>query len=161
MGFFWTIVIILGGTWLIWGFYKEFGPEPVEKRIKRYEEDADMFFSSLQVDYKVVYGLDELDERVLAMKGWYIRLREKYKHKEEKTLQTSEDWAHYLENQNSLASNIFQRGEADDDREAQKLFDEDIRENQFKIEEIENRFAYLLGEGYEKKLENIRAKENK
>lgn len=157
MGFL-TVIVILTVGWLIYEWYRKNRPEPPETRIETYEKRAVSSLKSLKSDYKVVYGLDELDERVLAMKDWCTRLKERYKHDKEKLVQIAEDWDHYLEYQSSLASNIFQRGEVED-REGREFFKAEIREDKFKIEEIENRFAHLLGKDYEKKLEQLRKKE--
>lgn len=148
---FWFFIVIVIVSWWIYVWYNDNRPE---KKIESFEKLSDMFWNSLETNARVMYGQDEVDKEILLMKDWYVRLREKYKHNTEQLIKIAEDWKDYTYNQSHSQSNKYLWFEAEVNSEDYRQ--DEIRESTFKIEELENRFAHLLGMEYEKQLKDLR-----
>jgi len=130
-----------------------------EMKIKKYEKLAETFLDSLERDGEFMYGKKDLDKEILLMKDWYARLKEKYKHDKEKLVKIAEDWKDYIFHQSQFSSGNYlwlESGLKDDGGKEQRGMEQEIKENLFAIQEIENRFAHLLGEECEKQLKILR-----
>ncbi|MBX4198403.1 hypothetical protein KW782_03660 [Candidatus Parcubacteria bacterium] len=143
-------VLVIIGFLLKW--YKSNRPEGI---IQKYEENAELFISGLKTIGKIAYGKEELDEEVLQMKDWYIRLKEKYKHDNEKLVMVAQDWMDYIFNKDQYSTGFYLMLENNDEDRDRR---DELKENIFKSEEIENRFAHLLGQEYEDQLRDGRRK---
>lgn len=157
MGIFYTIVAILAG----WYVLKLIVQESPAKRIEKLEEFAETMISSNRTVRKVAYGEESDPTELRRMKDWYIRLKEKYKHDVTKQVQLAEDWMNYAYNVSSKSTNFYLSLDAQEEDADSEEREEKAREAHLKIEEIENRFASLLGSGYEEELKLDREKKKK
>lgn len=152
-----TTILVVGAIWYLFKIFSEGTPS---SRIEKYEEFAESMFRSYRVTNKVAYGIEDDEPEVLRMKDWYIRLKEKYKHDTNRLLQLAEDWSDYVYNLSRKGSQHYLWLESEDKEEGESHYQE-ARESYLKIEEIENRFAEMLGPKEREKLEAQRKKEQK
>ena len=147
------ILILIGiGIYIL---YQYFAVNSPEKIIQENEDLATTLLSSEKAIGKSIYGREELDEHILLMRDWYARLKEKYKHDKTKLMQLAKDWKDYAYYFTSKSTSVYLWIEEDDKENADEM-EQEIKEKIFAIEEIENRFAHLLGDEYKKKLDELR-----
>ena len=147
-------ILIIGAIWYV---FKNISQQAPIKRIEKYEEFAETMLSSYKTTNKVSYGEENDPPELLRMKDWYIRLKEKYKHDQQKLVQLAEDWKDYAYNLSSKNINNYLWLESKDVDNSKDNSDK-AREAYLKIEEIENRFADMLSTQQRKDLENERGK---
>lgn len=153
MTFVYIAIAVFVGWWLL----KQFAARTPENRIEKLEEISETMLGIYRTMNKVSYGQNEDDPEVLRMKDWYIRLKEKYKHEMPRLLQIAEDWKDYTYSIQSKNTNHYLSLEAEDKEEGNERSDK-AREAYLRTEEIENRFADLLGSQFREELEAARKK---
>lgn len=148
------VILVVIGVVIYWIYHERVVNSP-SNQISRLETVANSFLESMQRNGKHMYGETELDDNITRMKNWYIRLKEKNKHDIEKSLQLAIDWKDYTLLQNGHSTDVFLMLEHDDP-EISKEIEEEIKENVYRMHEIENRFARQVGEDAIKELEDYR-----
>ena len=152
-----TLIIIVIIIVIIYYFYKSAKQNNPQRIIEDYENTAKAFLGSIKSKDKSIYGREDFEENILKMREWYVRLKEKYKHDNAKLIEIARDWKDYTYNQSSKSTNVYLWMEEEDEESAKEL-DQETKDNIFVIQEIENRFASMLGEDYQKELKDLRAK---
>ena len=149
-----TTILAVGAIWYL---FKIFSGGTPSSRIEKYEEFAEVMLGSNRTTDKVAYGKEGESPEVLRMKDWYIRLKEKYKHDTQKLVQLAEDWKDYAYNLSRKGSSNYLWLESESESDGEDHYQE-ARESHLKLEEIENRFAEMLGP---KERENLEADRKK
>ena len=152
-----TIIYIIIAGVIVWWVLKTLAGGTPEKRIEKLEEFAESMLSSYRTTNKVSYGQDSDDPEVLRMKDWYTRLKEKYKHDKVHLLQLAEDWKDYTYNLSSKNINNYLSLETQDNEDSNENSSK-ARDSYLRIEEIENRFADMLGSQFRRELDAERKK---
>jgi hypothetical protein len=150
-------VLVIG---VVWWILKQVAQSTPERRIERAEELAEMFLHSFLVTQKVSFGQEQEPPEVVRMKDWYIRLKEKHKHDPAKLVQLAQDWQDFTYNLSQKSSSAYLWLETEDEEHAKELHQKG-REMFLRIEEIENRFADMLGGTSRKDLETERKQKEK
>lgn len=152
-----TIIYIIIAGAVVWWVLKTLSANAPEKRIEKLEEFAETMLSSYRTTNKVSYGQDNDDPEVLRMRDWYTRLKEKYKHDKSRLAQLAEDWKDYTYSLSSKNINNYLSLEAEDTESSSDHSDK-ARGSYLRIEEIENRFAEMLGSQFREELDAERRK---
>lgn len=105
-----------------------------------------------------MYDSEDLPEEVSLMEDLYIRVKEHFRHEPSQVAKCAEDRMHYIVHRSSedLNFSLMLDSESDADRQERT---QKIREARAKAEEIENRFAQYLGEDAERRLSDLREKQ--
>ena len=152
-----TIIYIIIVGIVVWWVLKTLASGTPAKRIEKLEEFAESMLSSYRTTNKVSYGQENDDPEVLRMKDWYTRLREKYKHEGTRLFQLAEDWKDYTYSLSSKNINNYLFLESED-TENSNAYSSKARDSYLRIEEIENRFAEMLGSQFRQELDAERKK---
>ena len=144
-------------------FFWFLGSRP-QSKISHYEGKADFFLSTYRSTSVAMFDDDQLPEEVRLMQDFYIRLKEQNRHTPQETAKCAEDWMWYIVNKSSVDTNFYLHidddGSTSTEEERQNRVEE-MKEKSAIAEEIENRFARLLGGAAEKKLAELREKQEK
>lgn len=151
MDFFSTLLWAI----ILYYFYYLYNFNRPEEKIKRHERTIEFFLNSIKDRREDDSGY----AKILLMDEFYLRLKEKNKHDKEELLKIVSDWCNYLFNKNMIPGQTFLWLESQDEEE-RGLIEKEIKEHIFISEEIENRFAYLLGQEYINRLNKLREQEN-
>ena len=153
-----TIIFIAIIVLIIWWNISKRRDGTLQK-IRHHEEYAKAKFQEYQNGCPCTENTGKKDDLdVLKMKDWYVRLKEKYKHSPAQLGQLSEDWANYasnLETQERITHYMFFHNTYDSDDQINEKYNQG-KEVFLKNQEIENRFAEMLGSDYKKQLEKER-----
>jgi len=135
-----------------------------ESKTSHFEDKAEDFLSGYRSQRGVMFGDDHLPQEVTLMQDFYCRLKERFRHKPQEIAKYAEDWMRYVVNKSSADLKAYL--ELDDDgslstEEERQIRVEEMKECRAIAEEIENRFARTLGTVAQKKLSDLRERQEK
>ena len=125
--------------------------------VSNHQRQTERYLTNIRENRRLMLGEEDYDFVFKLMQSWYIRLREIHRHDETKQREIISDWLQYLDHTNKAMvthdawSRTLQR-DSEDDRKHWA----DQERFSLELEEIENRFARLLGK--ESELEGCRLK---
>ena len=156
-----SYVVLAAVTVFLFFWYRESRPQ---SKISHFEGKAEDFLSGYRSQRVVMYDDDQLPEEVTLMQDFYVRLKEQSRHTPQEIAKHAEDWMSYVVNK-SLADSKFYLHIDDDGsvstEEERQIRVEEMNESNAIAEEIENRFARQLGAAAQKKLAELRERQEK
>lgn len=128
---------------------KDIDEDTLQERQQRFEDF--MVYSTvptaLYADARAMY---------FEMKNWFVRLDERSAHDKERQQQIRKDWLNYLYQLDHGASAHYLSLEFDDERRRGR--ESEAREAAIRVNEIEDRFASMIGPEAEERVKEIRKK---
>ena len=121
---------------------------PQESRfdISDHRRLTDRYLEAIRNNRTLLLGTEDYEPVFVLMNNWYIRLSEIYRHDEDTLKGVITDWLHYLDNTNrAMAAHCAWLENYDRDEEYDRKHSAEQEKLHIECEEIENRFAGLLG----------------
>jgi hypothetical protein len=146
-------IAVIVGVLFLW-----FRGSRPESKINHFDNKAESFLANFKSTRHVLYDSEALPEEVSLMEEFYIRLKEHFRHEPSQIAKCSEDRMHYLVDKISEDLNFRLILDSESDAEGAERT-EKAREAIAKAEEIENRFAQYLGSEAQKRLSDLREKQ--